>query len=174
MKLKRLSLTSAGLLLLCLAACDPGPAEQSSVALSRRTQSTAPLPESGYRAALSLPNPPTRLRAGQRETLIVRVLNASDTNWPALGEREGDSRFVITLRNRWLNGANNSVANDMDGGHVIPEDVRPGEEVELPITITAPAQPGEYVLEFDMVQEQVTWFRDKGSEPLRLRVQVER
>ncbi len=37
-------------------------------------------------------------------------------------------------------------------------DLSPGQEMELPITVTAPREPGRYILELDMVQELVAWF----------------
>jgi len=40
--------------------------------------------------------------------------------------------------------------------------------------ITAPKEPGEYVLEVDLVQEQVAWFRDKGSATAKTKVTVVR
>ena len=39
--------------------------------------------------------------------------------------------------------------------------------------IKAPPMPGEYVLEIDLVQEGVTFFKDKGSPTWRARVKVE-
>ena len=40
------------------------------------------------------------------------------------------------------------------------------------LTVAAPSQPGEYVLELDVVEEGVTWFAQQGSAPLRLAVRV--
>src|SRR5262249_49372214 len=52
------------------------------------------------------------------------------------------------------------------------EDVMPSQELILPLTVTAPDEPGEYILELDMVQEHVAWFKDKGSSTCRLPVVV--
>jgi len=54
----------------------------------------------------------------------------------------------------------------------LQEDLRPGAEAELTMTITAPSQPGDYVLEFDMVHEAVTWFKQRGARPLSINVTV--
>ena len=35
-----------------------------------------------------------------------------------------------------------------------------------------PEQPGQYTLELDMLQEGVSWFKDKGSQSARLAVNV--
>jgi len=55
-----------------------------------------------------------------------------------------------------------------DGRTKIPHDVAPGAAITVPLTITAPEQPGQYILELDVVQELITWFKDKGSATLRL------
>jgi hypothetical protein len=53
------------------------------------------------------------------------------------------------------------------------KDIGAGEEAELPLTIKAPKQAGEYLLEIDMLQEGVSWFGLKGSPTRKLRVRVE-
>jgi hypothetical protein len=45
--------------------------------------------------------------------------------------------------------------------------------VGIPLLITAPEIPGDYVLEIDMVQEGVSWFGLKGSQTWRGNVRVE-
>jgi hypothetical protein len=65
------------------------------------------------------------------------------------------------------------IVND-DGRSPLLFDLRPGDEIELPLTITAPQHEGDYVLEIDMVQEAVSWFGEKGSKTLRSRVRVTR
>jgi hypothetical protein len=54
----------------------------------------------------------------------------------------------------------------------LTHDLKPGEEIALSITVTAPAEPGDYLLELDMVQEHVAWFKDKGSPTCRVPVHV--
>ena len=49
---------------------------------------------------------------------------------------------------------------------------KPGEESEMTLLITAPKEPGEYIIELDMVQEAVSWFGDKGSPTTKAKVTV--
>jgi hypothetical protein len=133
-----------------------------------------PLPPSGYKAQLSLPSAPTQLRAGQKETVQVRLKNASDIFWWARGGEindRNDNMFYLATGNRWLK-ADGSVLTDMDGRHGIAKDLKPGEETEVPLLVTAPKDPGEYILEVDLIQEQVAWFSDKGSPTARAKVTV--
>ena len=149
------------------------PAANATANAAATTPATRELPANGFRAQLSVPEPPTRLRAGQKETVVVRVKNASDVTWP-MPDFE-NAKYVIAIGDNWLDAAGKSVAKDeyMDGRYGIQRALAPGEEVDLPLVVTAPASPGDYQLELDMVQEQVAWFREKGSQPLRLKVRVE-
>ena len=50
--------------------------------------------------------------------------------------------------------------------------LRPGDSATLSIPVRAPKKPGEYQLQFDLVQELVSWFEEKGAPPLRVPVTV--
>ncbi|HEV2862735.1 MAG TPA: hypothetical protein VGX48_17095 [Pyrinomonadaceae bacterium] len=133
-----------------------------------------PLPDNGFKAELTLPDPPTRLRAGQKETVQVHVRNASDVMWWAQGgeinEGQGN-KYYLAAGNRWLK-PDGKLVTDMDGRHGIIKNLKPGEESDVPLVITAPKEPGDYLLEVDLVQEQVGWFSDKGSPTARTKVTV--
>ncbi len=135
------------------------------------TEAKGPLEGDAFQAIIKVPAPPMRLRAGQKETIQVIVKNASDYVWSARGQSDG--KFFLNAGDIWLEATGNKIVNSLDGRTTIPRDLYPGEETTLPLQITAPATPGEYVLEIDVVQEGVGWFKDRGSTPLRIRVQVE-
>ncbi|HLM55998.1 MAG TPA: hypothetical protein VK422_07675 [Pyrinomonadaceae bacterium] len=134
-----------------------------------------PLPDNAFKAQLTLPDPPTKLRAGQKETIQVRVKNSSDAPWWATGgevNEEGQgNKYYLATGNRWLN-PDGKLVTDMDGRHGILKNLRPGEESDVPLVITAPKEPGDYLLEVDLIQEQVAWFSDKGSPTARTKVTV--
>ncbi|HEX7177496.1 MAG TPA: hypothetical protein VF240_19715 [Pyrinomonadaceae bacterium] len=130
-----------------------------------------PLPDEGYRAQITLLDAPARMRAGQKQTINVNVRNTSNVTWIAPHDQEGN-KYVIAVMNSWLQ-PDGTLATNMDGRYGVQRDLAPGEEAELPLVITAPKNPGDYILELDMVQEQVTFFKDKGSQPLRVNVKVE-
>jgi len=111
------------------------------------------------------------MRAGERRTLRVRVRNVGRAVWPAHGDTRG--MYQVNAGDRWLDAAGARVVNDLDGRAAMPADLEPGGEVELPLDVTAPRAPGEYVLEIDMIHEGVTFFYEKGSRTLRMRVRVE-
>lgn len=129
-----------------------------------------PLPDTAFRARLSLKNPITILRAGEHHDLSVLVTNESGTVWPAR-ERSGGT-YQVSAGNHWLDQAGNVLVND-DGRMALLEDLRPAQQAELKLTVNAPKKAGSYVLEIDMLQEGVSWFGLKGSPTLRLPVRVE-
>lgn len=130
----------------------------------------APLGEGGFQARLSAPQPPRRMRAGERATFDVRVENASEELW--LGGDRGVTPFQVTLGNHWLDPSGRELTHD-DGRAVLTDDLAPGASLVLKLTINAPSTPGDYILELDMLQEGVTWFGLKGSPTLRVPVVVE-
>ena len=130
----------------------------------------AALPEHGFKARITIADPPTRLRAGQKETINVRVRNTSDVAWPAKAGEE--LKGTVAVSNSWLD-ENGTLLTNLDGRMGILSGLAPGGEVELPLQITAPKEPGNYILELDMVQELVAFFKEKGNETLRVKVRVE-
>jgi len=131
---------------------------------------SAPLPDNGYRATITLPEPPTKLRAGQKVVIQVKAQNASDVPWKVRGGG-ADNKFYIAVGDRWLK-PNGTLITSMDGRSGLNRNLKPGEETEVPLQITAPQEPGEYMLEVDLVQEQVAWFHDKGSATAKTKITV--
>jgi hypothetical protein len=134
---------------------------------------TAPLPENGYKAKITLPDPPTKLRAGQKVVIQVKVQNASDVPWKVRGGG-ADNKFYIAVGDRWLKAADESLVTNQDGRRGLDRNLKPSEETEVPLLITAPKEPGDYILDVDLVQEQVAWFHDKGSPTASVKVSVVR
>ncbi len=180
MQMKAWVLLAAVATITSFSACSKGPGVSSSNAGPTVQKSTAPpsepsaLPSSGFRATITLVDPPDKLRAGQKETVRVKIKNNSDVKWWARGapvNTRSDNKFYIAAGNRWLKPEGALVTN-MDGRYGIGKDLAPGEETEVPLAITAPAEPGEYILEVDVVQEGVAWFSDKGSPTARTKIAV--
>jgi hypothetical protein len=136
----------------------------------KTTLATAPLPASGFNAQLAVSAAPATLKTGERTPVYVRIKNTSNATWNALGQPDG--KFAIKLGNHWFNEQGVMVVQD-DARASLLFDLAPGQEVELPLTVTAPLEPGRYTLELDMVQELVAWFGSAGSKTLRLEVKVE-
>jgi hypothetical protein len=160
----------------CKREASPQPAQSGRPQAAARNDVPTALPANGFRAAITLVEPPTKLRSGQKETVRVRVKNASDVMWWARGapvNPSSNNKFYIATGNRWLK-SDGSLSTDMDGRSGIGKDLNPGEETEVPLVITAPKEPGEYTLEIDVIQEQVAWFSDKGSPTAKTKITIVR
>ncbi len=138
----------------------------------KTTRATSPQPASAFKANIHLDDtPPLSIKAGEKATIYFRVRNVSDVTWPALGRTDG--AYSIRLGDHWLNNKNTMVVQD-DGRASLIYDLQPGNEIDLPLTVTAPGEPGQYTLQIDMVQELVDWYGSRGSNTLRLEMKVER
>jgi SAM-dependent methyltransferase len=134
-----------------------------------RTRSSEPLPRRACRAVL---NAPAVIRCAPAATLPLRIMvrNAGTHTWPAMAEEDG--RYAVRLGNHWRNRFRWMLRRD-DQRTELAHDLAPGESLEIGINPVAPAKPGHYLLEFDMVQELVRWFASAGSRRARTRVHVD-
>lgn len=130
---------------------------------------SAPAALPAYRAAIEVASAPAELAGGGEATIAVRVRNVGDTSWP--GGEAADPQHWIALGNHWLDRTGATVAND-DGRTPLPQTVAPGQELRLDLRVRAPAKPGSYLLEIDLVHENVCWFGSTGSPTARVAVRV--
>ena len=152
----------------------PRPVVQTSPSRSQTPSEPAALPNNGYKAELNMVEPPAKMRSGEKQTVRVKIKNASEVMWWAQGaalNTRPDNKFYIAAGNRWLKG-DGSLLTNMDGRYGINKDLKPGEVTEVPLQVTAPKDPGEYTLEIDLVQEGVAWFSEKGSATAKVKVTV--
>jgi len=123
-------------------------------------------PSTDYREQIEAANPPSSMRIGEKMELTFKVKNLGSMTWPAVGTK--DFRYQVNLGNHWILNGNASE----DSRAVMSGDLAPGAETEIRMTVKAPATPGDYILEIDLVHEGVTWFKEQGATPLSLRVAV--
>ena len=103
--------------------------------------------------------------AGVTGRARLRLENAGSAPWRSRG-REG-----VQLAYHWLDPMGNPIV--WDGIRTpFPEQVSPGEAVELEAPVEAPRPPGSYRLAFDLVEEHRFWFHEIGSSPLDVPVVV--
>ncbi len=126
------------------------------------------LPPNAYRARITLAGTAADVllaHGGQALQLDVTVANESAVNWPKT------AASGITLANRWLD-AGGQVMQWLDARVELTDDLPPGAAKAATVVVHAPQTAGAYWLEFDVVEEGITWFVDRGSKTTRLRVQV--
>jgi len=54
----------------------------------------------------------------------------------------------------------------------LPKDTLPGQKVDFTIDVKSPLQKGQYILEFDLLREGLSWFKDYGSKTLKITLNV--
>ena len=104
-----------------------------------------------------------RMRVGEVRAIHFRVTNQGSETWPWDVHAGPEIRCAY----RWLD-LNEAVLGPEGHRTSFASTVRPGESVVVPLVVEAPAAEGAFLLEVDLVHEQVRWF----DSPCRIRVTV--
>jgi polysaccharide pyruvyl transferase WcaK-like protein len=83
---------------------------------------------------------------------MVRITNLGTEPW-----RARDDGLGVKVGARWCDLSGRVLEADV-ARSLLPCDLAPGTTVVVPVDVPPPASPGEYLLEVDLVNEQVRWF----------------
>lgn len=127
--------------------------------------------EAFYHAELTPVGPPMlRLAPGEATRVPVRVRNRSPRTWSEV------SQIPVHLCYHLLAAGDGPPASRMrrfDHPRTgIGGDLHPGAERVVELLVEAPAEPGAYVIDIDLVHEAVTWFADRGQPTAQLALEV--
>jgi hypothetical protein len=122
------------------------------------------LSEGAYRTKL-LVDGPLKAEPGESIKITVKLENTGSEIW------QPSERSALYLANRWLD-MKGRVINHLDGRAVLNGSLAPGEAVEISLTARAPAKAGRWIVELDMVDEGIAWFKELGSAPAKLQIEV--
>ena len=119
-----------------------------------------------YAATLALADDeaPTVCRPGAELIFHIRATNSGSAPWPATGGP--GEKGIVQLGAHLLRKDEEEVNWDY-GRAALPRTLAPGDSAEIEFVSRAPEEPGAYIIEFDLVAEQVTWFEDFGPGVLR-------
>jgi hypothetical protein len=118
-----------------------------------------------YRADYSTPGE-VSAAPGAAASVSVRLQNTGDRTWDAAGPHP----FALSYHLEDASGTSVTY----DGPRTpLPADVAPGTSVELEAQVVAPPSQGTYVVEWDGVQEAVTWFSWTGTPMARTYLDVQ-
>jgi tRNA (mo5U34)-methyltransferase len=141
-----------------------------AVLVCRKSSSGGARHVHGYVATLSFATAPAATLPANEDVIFkVRATNAGRAAWPAVGAPE---TIGIVRLGAHLLCADEEELNWDGGRATLPRDLAPGEIAELEFVFRAPKKAGDYIIEFDMVAEHVTWFEDFGPGVLRHRFTV--
>jgi hypothetical protein len=113
---------------------------------------------SWYEARIEPRSTSLELEPQELSTTRVRVSNVGKLTWGSKG------RKPFHLSYRWFRLSRSSEVRPLalEGERTTLDDpLEPGETLDVVATVRAPAEPGSYVLIWDMVHEHTTWFSDK-------------
>lgn len=108
---------------------------------------------------------PEQLSVGEKRVIPVTLQNLGNLSWPSEGYTP------VRVGYRWLD-ARGQEAKVLDLHSPLPAEVKPGGEAAAQVDLVAPAIPGDYTLQLDLVQENFAWFSAKGAETKNVRVTV--
>jgi inositol phosphorylceramide mannosyltransferase catalytic subunit len=118
-----------------------------------RTWGGRELQADDYRASIDPPAPTLSLAPDEQRHIVMRVRNEGHCRWPA----SLDERPSIRLSYRWLH-PDGRVHTAEGPRSAFPRRVDPGELVLTPLHVNTPEAAGSYILEVDVVHEDVRWF----------------
>jgi tRNA (mo5U34)-methyltransferase len=121
-------------------------------------------------ARLAFQGGPNICRPGAELIFEVEAENIGFNRWSA--RREASSKGVVALGAHLLRETDEEVKWDY-ARMAMKKDIEPGEAARFRLPVTAPVEPGGYILEFDMVFEPYSWFEDLGSVTLRHELRVD-
>jgi LCP family protein required for cell wall assembly len=100
-------------------------------------------------------------------TFMIKVRNTGDLTW----NRNGGN--PIYLGYHWIdNNTKEIVIFDGKRSIISNDGIEVGQEVTFDLQVIAPPEPGDYVLQIDLVHEGVTWFSYQGVPPMERFVSV--
>lgn len=110
---------------------------------------------------------PLRLTAqvGETVTVPITLTNTGVRTWRSTGPNPFFLGYHLTQ-------PDGSILSFESPRTILPEDVPPGGSVEVFADLEAPSKAGEYRIEWDMVQEGVTWFSFRGTPPSKSELTV--
>jgi len=125
-------------------------------------------PMEAYRVEWLKHSTPARMRGDTVVNVRLKIRNAGSNTWKHAGDHP------VHLGFHWYkDGRQVLLKPERDFRTPLPADVPPGNEVTLNAKVATPAEAGKLILQWDLVEEGVTWFADRGSKPLTLAVEVE-
>lgn len=129
------------------------------------------LGDGAYAIRWDLPPLPSQVRPGAVLRVSVKVTNLGNDIWPdrKMADAGEPGAWAVRLTYRWRTASK-------DGPHLGRFDLRralfPGETGTIAVVARAPAQPGAYTLELDLLQENWAFFGDRGATPARVPIEV--
>jgi hypothetical protein len=121
-----------------------------------------PQPREAYRVSWRIGRHPNAIPHGKASQATVSFRNAGPCPWST----------AVHLGYHWK-PLDQGLPYIRDGGRGVPNQrIEPGELVTLSVPLQAPDRPGRYLLEYDLVFEQVAWFHERGGKTATVPMEI--
>lgn len=108
------------------------------------------------------------VRANGTINIPITITNLSKRIFPSFTENE---KNPVNLSYHWLDEKKNVI--EFKGMRTfLPHDLEPNEKISLQALVRVPDEPGDCFLEFDLVNERVSWFKERNSTSLLIPIRI--
>ncbi|MHB8143575.1 MAG: O-antigen ligase family protein [Thermoleophilia bacterium] len=119
-----------------------------------------------YGAVYSVVDFPATLKPGQQNSARLQIRNTGSMTWGTRGEDD-----EVDVCYRWLDYPGGQEEQVPFTTTPLPHSVPTGGTVNIDVNFQAPAKPGQYIVDFDLVHLRNTWFSAAGVPGLQVPVQ---
>lgn len=109
-----------------------------------------------YAASIRTDKKVIECREGERVKLKLEIKNMGRQSWP----RTGPNTCQVSYHLLDQSGSNIQFDNRR---FPLTQEVKPRHSLTMNITLRSPFKPGRYKLEFDLLREGISWFKEHGS-----------
>jgi hypothetical protein len=131
----------------------------------------APLSEADLASAIAVRGVPETADRASTVRGVAAITNRSQVAWPAFsGEGAIGGRHLVFVLVRWL--ADGRAVPGIGDVLPVPENVSPGETVDVPFSLQVPGMPGAFEIEFRVTQAVDRLHGKISQDAQRVRVRV--
>ena len=109
-----------------------------------------------------------RIEPDEKISAAITIRNTGDTLWLS-GQT---MRAGIVMPGVRVFDQSGEMVREVHGHPMLPRSIAPGQYVSITLPCPVPPVPGTYTVKIDLVDQQVCWFEEKGSQPLSFSVEV--
>ena len=111
---------------------------------------------------------PAQVAPGEMLSFPISIENCGDTLWLT----NSSPHAGIVMPAVRIFDQEGLLVTEFHGQPLLPHAVAPGEMVRVRVEYKAPERAGTYSLKLDLVDQQVAWFEQRGSDPLVISFEV--
>jgi glycosyltransferase involved in cell wall biosynthesis/SAM-dependent methyltransferase len=109
-----------------------------------------------------------RVEPDEKISATITIRNTGDTLWLS-----GQTlRAGIVMPGVRVFDQDGKMVSEVHGHPMLPRSIAPGQYVAITLPCPVPAVPGTYTVKIDLVDQQVCWFEERGSQPLIFNIEV--